>query len=181
LRECVHTFIFYCFFVKFFQFFGLDLGYGKSFNCYVRWGGGVLDKGVKRMKPSGSADQTADLRDSVSALVGGGYKSLTDDDSKANFSRIASLIGIKNAQNLFLHISQQNQRPGWNAMKPAERVSKFYDIPSSDPSTNGVLQNIKSFGSGPMAGYTDSVNYLNQIQQGNAPSNAALNAMVSRK
>lgn len=132
-------------------------------------GGGNPAKGLVVMGKKGNtpADETADLRDSINALVGGGYKTLSDEDARGNFVKLAGILGTKAAQNLFIHISQQNQRPGWNQMKPAERVSNFYNINSNNPDVNPILQRVKSFGTGPLSGYTDSVNLVNQNQQGN--------------
>lgn len=113
------------------------------------------------------ADNDADLRDSVSLLVGGGFTDLKDENARANFLRIRTILNDdQKAQNLLTHIFLQNQRPGWQQMKPEQRVSSFYDINSSDKGTSELLQKIKSFGTGPVSGYTDSVNEVNQQQQG---------------
>jgi hypothetical protein len=118
-------------------------------------------------KPKTPLDSTADLRDAVASLVGGGYTGLNDDASKGNFARIAGIVGLKKAQDLAIHIFQQNNRPELKALKPIDRVSKFYEIPSSNIPTNETLQQLKSFGSGVRSGYTDSINSVNQAQQGN--------------
>lgn len=122
---------------------------------------------VQKDRPGSTTDQTADLRDSVSLLVGGGYTSLSDPDARANYSRMVSIMGKERAQNMLTHIVLQNSRTGWDKMKPEERVGKFYDINSSHGPTDETIQQIKSFGSGPLAGYTDSINLINQHQQGN--------------
>lgn len=131
--------------------------------------GGEPGKGllVSGSKPSGKADTDADLRDSVAMLVGGGYTNLGDDQSRAHFNQMASTLGTKKAQDLLLHIFLQNQRPGFAQMKPAERLQRFYDIPSSNAPTQETLDKLKAFGSGPQAGYSDSINLTNQTQQGN--------------
>lgn len=123
---------------------------------------------VQKEKPSGTFDQTADLRDDIGLLVGGGYTSFSDENARATFARIASVLGKQKASDLSLHIFLQNQRPGAQQMKPVERVSKFYDISSSNAAVKETLEKVKAFGTGPIAGYTDSIDFINQQQQGTA-------------
>lgn len=122
---------------------------------------------VAAKKPSGKLDELADIRDSISSLVGGGYKTLSDDASKGAFTRLAGIVGLKKATDLFVHITQQNQREGWDKKTPAQRVGEFYNIPSTNPNVQEQLQKVKSFGSGPVAGYYDSISQAAQTQQGN--------------
>jgi len=125
-------------------------------------------------KKNNSADDTADLRDSISILVGRGYTGLTDDDSKANFKRISNIIGQGAARDLLSHILIQNQRPELQGATPDARLTHFYDINSSNAPVQDILQKVKSFGSGTAAGFHDSVNKVAQQIQGNDPNSGAV-------
>lgn len=117
-----------------------------------------------------SSDRSGDIRDSIGTLVGGGYTSLNDEAAKANFNNLVHILGQKKAQDLASHIFRQNQRPDFQTLKPVDRVSRFYDIQSSHIPTNEILQTVKSIGTGPRAGYMDSISIDNQKQQGIVPT-----------
>lgn len=108
----------------------------------------------------------ADVRDQISILVGGGYKGLHDETSQMAFQRLSDLLGQKKAQDLTSHIIIQNSRPDFQTMKPEQRLGRFYDINSSNPGTNEVLQKMKGLGTGVIPGYTGSSYLQAQRQQG---------------
>jgi len=118
-------------------------------------------------KGGNSLNNAGDIRDNIGVLVGGGYTNLSDDTARANFNGLVRTLGLKKAQDLTTHILRQNQRPEFQSLKPVDRISRFYDIQSPHVPTNEILQNIKSLGTGPRAGYTDSISLDSQQQQGN--------------
>ena len=114
-------------------------------------------------------DETADLRDSISALVASGYTSLkpkgsaaTSNDVKAHVTRILNTLPTKEAQNLLTHIAIYNQNPDITNLNPTQKLQQFYDINSSNPQTNELLRKVKSFGSGPTSGFQESTEVLNK-------------------
>lgn len=130
-------------------------------------GGGVPGKGlVAATKRTTPVYQDSDLRDNIGILVGGAYKGLHDETSQLAFQRIKDLVGAKKAQDLVSHIIIQNNRPEFQAMKPAERVQKFYDINSSVPDTNEILQKMRGMGTGVLPAYQQSTYLPAQRQQG---------------
>lgn len=120
----------------------------------------VIKSAITRNSPE---DQTANLRDSLTALVGRGYTSVTDDESRGHFSRLVATIGLPAAQKLMTHIAIYNQNPNQSRLPLTEKVSQFYDIGSRDTEVNSLLQKIKNFGSGVVSGLTDSGDYTNQV------------------
>ena len=138
--------------------------------------GGGGDNGVIYRRRLGGGMPEIDLRDSIAMLVAGGYKGLSDERSKAQFNRIANIVGPAAAQNIFIHIAKQNSRPEFQAMKPVDRVTNFYDIRSNHLPTDEIIQKVKALGTGPEAAYQQSSDLDNQRQQGFA--NAALLARV---
>lgn len=120
--------------------------------------------GSKRTK--GPISDDGDVRDQIGILVGGNYKALYDETSQLAFQRIATILGPKKAQGLVSHIIIQNQRPDFQKMQPAERVQRFYDIPSSVPANNDILQRMKGISTGVLPGYQQSTYLPAQRQQG---------------
>lgn len=120
----------------------------------------TVKTGISRNSPE---DQTANLRDSLTALVGRGYTSVTDDESRGHFSRLVATLGLPAAQRLMTHIAIYNQNPNQSRLPLNEKVTQFYDIGSRDAEINSLLQKIKTFGSGVVSGLTDSPDYSNQI------------------
>lgn len=117
-------------------------------------------KGGKDPVPTGTikvhgkpGENTADIRDSISALVGSGYSGgVTDEKLRAHVSRIMGLLPQKEAQNLLTHISVYNRNPNNLKLIPTQRVSNFYDINPADPGTLSIIQQAKSFGTGVLGG-----------------------------
>lgn len=110
--------------------------------------------------PQGRTDltDTLDIRDALSHAIAGGYTNFSDNDIKANYAKIAQLIGPQKAQNLFIQAFEYNKRPGAKEKSKEERLQNFYDIGSSDPDTKAVLSRIKNSSSDPIEGYRNSVN-----------------------
>jgi hypothetical protein len=117
-------------------------------------------------RASSPQDQTADLRDSLTALVGKGYTSVTDEDSRGHFARLVSMLGLPAAQKLFTHISIYNQNPNQSRLPLNDKVTQFYDVGSRDIEIDSLLKKVKQFGSGVISGLTDSNNYSNQLLTG---------------
>jgi hypothetical protein len=110
-------------------------------------------------------DETANLRDSIGALVGSGYTGLnanTPPEIRAHVTHILNAMPAKDAQNLLTHISIQNQTPGVAALNPTQRLQRFYDIRSSQPGTDALIQKVKAFGTGPIAAFSETPEVLNQ-------------------
>lgn len=114
-------------------------------------------------------DTLANLRDSISALVASGYTSLkgeggksASDEIKAHVNNILYSMPQEEAQKLLTHIAVYNQNPNSVKLNPLQRLQDFYDINSSNPQTNYLLKRIKAFGSGPISGFKESPELLNQ-------------------
>lgn len=115
-------------------------------------------KSVEIIKADSPQDNTADIRDILSNFAGKGYTSLSDENARANFISLQKLVGQPMAQKLTTQAFLFNQRPGANALPPADRVRQFYEIGSNDKDVHGVLQKVKAFGSGPLAALNTSPN-----------------------
>lgn len=111
-------------------------------------------------------DQVADARDLVSALVGKGYTSLKDTEARSKFQLLSNTIGAPLAQKIADSVLIYNQRPEVTNYTPEQRVSNYYSIGSSDKDVANYLQKIKSFGSGVLSGFNDSVLMDNRIMTG---------------
>jgi hypothetical protein len=94
-------------------------------------------------------DQLADVRDSIMALVGGGKTKIDDDETRGHWANLVDKLGPQKAQSLMTHIILQNQRPEFQGLKPQDRINAFYQINSSNPDVQPILEQTKSFGSGP--------------------------------
>lgn len=114
-------------------------------------------------------DTTADIRDSINALVGSGLtKRGVNKDIDAEAARILTLLGRDAGQKLLTHIQVYNANASGN---PTQRLTRFYDINSSNPDTQTLLQKVKSFGTGPITGFKESTNVANQqLAQGLSPT-----------
>jgi len=123
-------------------------------------------------------DTTADIRDSLGVLVGGGYSSLTDDDSKANVKKLQGLLGEQQAQKLISHALLFNQRDDMKGKSPQERLAMFYSMGHPDKKVGGILQKVKAFGSGPQAGLNDSVDSAAQDINNSRPRSLASGGML---
>lgn len=102
-------------------------------------------------------DDTADVRDSLALIVGGGYNAISDDSIKAHVKRLQGLLGAPVAQKLVNHALLFNQREDIRGKSVKDRVDAFYNIPSGDEEVGGLLRKVKGFGYGTRAGLNDSL------------------------
>lgn len=139
----------------------------------------VTVKEVIRTKTG--ADDTADIRDDISFLVGrGGAPNLADDDSRGTYARLAQRMGTDKARKLLEAMSIHAQRPEVMAMKsPEQRIQSFYNIGSSNPDISPYIQQAKVFGSGVLSGFSRSSLLGNQILSGTDEKVAATNNPVA--
>jgi len=120
-------------------------------------------------------DDTADVRDVLSGLVGKGMTGLNDDDTRNGYYRLQQLVGPQQAQKLMTHMFVFNSRPDLKGAAPETRIKSFYDTPTSDPDISGTLGKVKSFGYGVLPGFRQSTSQLNQSLSGQtAPIVAAV-------
>jgi hypothetical protein len=148
-------------------------------------GGGPTMPAAQTIAPNKTRlDDTADLRDSISVLLGKGYTANPgDEDMKAHQARVLALLGPAAGQQLLSHLQVFNQRPGMDKLSPDERVQQLYSLGSQHPVVGPILNRVKSFGTGPTSGFRESVDVANQKLQGtykNAPermSNAVSEAI----
>ena len=120
-----------------------------------------------------SLDNTADVRDILSGLVGKGYTTMGDQTIKSNYNRLQALLGPAQAHKLMTHMFIFNSRPDMKNAPIETRIKQFYDSPSADPDVNGALGKIKTFGYGVLPGFRDSNNQLNQELAGRVPTEVA--------
>lgn len=132
-----------------------------------RTAGGGTSGVVNRNTPS---DSDADVRDSVAGLVGGGYKSVSDDVARGHMGRLITELGEDKARKLMTHIFIQNQRPEMQNIPVEAKLTKFYSTGASDPDIAGVIARTKALGSGPVSGFWDSSNKVNRVMGGEAAS-----------
>lgn len=124
---------------------------------------GIPDNAKTVATDKSKLDDMLDLRDSISALVGSGYTpKATDPTVLAHRTRILNMMPAQEAQNLLTHIAIQNQQPGVQTLSPTQRLQRFYDIQSSIPATNMLLQKVKSLGTGPISAFSETPDGLNQ-------------------
>ncbi len=121
------------------------------------------------IKAESPQDNTADVRDIMANLVGGGKTGLTDADSRANFASLTKLVGAPAAQKLVSQAFLFNQRPGAAQLPAAARLQQFYDTGSNDPEVSGHLKKIKAFGSGVLGGLNTSPNIGSMLLSGREP------------
>lgn len=114
-------------------------------------------------------DTTADIRDSIAALVGSGLtKRGVNKEIDSHAARILALLPRNEAQKLLTHIQVFNSNASGN---PTQRLQRFYDINSSNPDTQALLQKVKAFGTGPITGLRESTDVANQqLAQGLSPT-----------
>lgn len=123
-----------------------------------------LGKGIANLgRQRTVVDDTADIRDSLTALVGKGYTGVSDDDAKGHFARLAGILGKDAAQKLMSHVFIYNQTPTAKGVGLQEKINQFYGIGSRDSGINDILQKIKQFGSGVISGMNDSPEVDNQV------------------
>lgn len=136
---------------------------------------GTLTEEKVTLKGRGPIEDTADIRDIITGLVGKGYTALSDDDVRGGYGRLQTLVGRPKAQKLMEQIFIYNQRPENRGLPVEDRISRFYDAGSGDAATNDVIGKAKSFGYGVLPGFRNSPNVLNQGLLGKIPVTAQLN------
>ncbi len=120
-----------------------------------------------------SLDDTADVRDILNSFIGKGTAGLQDDAARSDYARLQQLLGPEKAQKVMTSVIIHNQR---NAAVPMEkRIQTFYDVGSNDADVDGIIKNVKSFGTGPLAGFRDSSKQSNQLLSGRIPGLIASN------
>lgn len=113
-----------------------------------------------------SLDDTADVRDLLSAVVGAGKNGLAQDDQAAIFSRLRVLLGQSTADKLINHAFIFNQRNDVMGKTPEQRITQFYDMGSRDQELNSIISKTKQFAQGPVAGSRETSEFLNSKLQG---------------
>lgn len=108
------------------------------------------------------SDDTADVRDLLATMVGKGYTSLNDEESRGNYARLRSLLGDTQAQKLMTHVFIQNQNPSFSQLPVESKIKSFYDIPSGDEEVSKVLGKVKTLGYGVLPGFRQSSLLSNQ-------------------
>lgn len=117
----------------------------------------------------GQADNTADIRDSITNLVGSGYTAMNDDNARANYARLSNLVGQDKARKILdrIFLFNSRQQPNMNAR---DRVSQFYDSSVSNPDIEPIIKQAKTFGYGPLSGLNSSPDVVNMQLSGRLPS-----------
>lgn len=134
----------------------------------------VVKENVIISKGRTPLDDTADVRDILSGLVGKGMTGLNDDDSRNSYTKLQGLVGPQQAQKLMNHMFVFNSRPDLKGAAPEARIKTFYDSPSSDPDVSGTLGKVKSFGYGVLPGFRQSSSQLNQGLSGQSSPEVAV-------
>lgn len=124
-----------------------------------------------------SLDVTADIRDILGNIVGGGYQSWQDitgnEDAKSQYSALIGKVGRPVANKLITQAVSFNQMPESKSLGVEDRVKSFYNIGSADKDVADVLLKVKTFGYGPQAGIRESSNYGNMALTGRAAPNVS--------
>ena len=102
------------------------------------------------------SDDTADIRDIVSAIVGGGHKDLSDENIRNEYTYLSYLVGNEKAQKIFNYALIFNQTPSVQNKSPQERITQFYSINPRDKELETLFTGLKSFGYGPQEGIQSS-------------------------
>lgn len=129
-----------------------------------RAGGGEPGKGTVKPPVEGRTspfDSAADIRDALGFLVGNNATDFKNDYAGAQMVRLNALLGPQKARKLATHAYLFNQRPGIAQMAPEERLRLFYEMGSRDPDVMSQLEQIRSLGQGPVAGFRTSVDLGN--------------------
>lgn len=124
--------------------------------------GGDVDKRPTTGRSRTSGDETADIRDILTGIVGKGYTNFSDPDAQHNFAVLAGIVGKKEAQELITHAFIFNQRPDVQHKTASERITQFYDMGSSNPGLNTIIKAAGNFSRGPLAGARESADMLNR-------------------
>lgn len=141
---------------------------------------GTVTEEKATIKSRGPLEDTADIQDIISGMVGKGYTTLSDDDARGGFARMEALLGRDKARDLMTKIFIYNQRPE-NQRAPMEaRISQFYDTAANDP----VISKARNFGYGVLPGFRTSASALNQSLLGRIPAStevAEVNPEIKRR
>lgn len=127
-------------------------------------------------------DNTADIRDILTSIVGNSYKGLTDQNIKSQYARLTNLVGLTQAQKLIDHTLIFNQRPENIKSSIEQRVQNFYNAGSQDRALNDIIKSAGGLGYGPVASLNNSADTGNQKLAGNyaelpiANNDAVINA-----
>lgn len=142
-------------------------------------GGGDPKEGDKGNKPTPtyhnetSLDNTADIRDILSAFAAKGYAGIGKENAGANFQRLSVLVGKPTAIKLINNVDEFSQRSDVQGKSPQERVQLFYNLGSNDKDVDDILKKVKSFGYGVNQGLNTSVDVSNKKITGDLPENQA--------
>lgn len=119
-----------------------------------------------------SLDRTADVRDLIGALVGGGVRQGSEDFA-SKYNLLKRHLGDSVANKLVNHIFINNSRPDVQGLPVEKRIQQFYDIGSSDEDLKKVLGDVKSFGYGVIPGFRESSLMSNQKLAGRVGNETA--------
>lgn len=118
-------------------------------------GGSEDPRFVQSTKQRGPFDDVADIRDYLAHAIGGKYTSLSDQDVRSNYQKLATQIGADKAQKLFTSAFLYNQDASNSKLAPEDRIKSFYDL-HHDPAIADIIGRVKGFGMGTKAGALDS-------------------------
>lgn len=119
-----------------------------------------------------------DIRDHLAALVGKG-NTLNPDDKAAIYGSLTAALGQDKAQKVMSHAYLFNNRPDVVKLPLEDKIRAFYTIGSNDPDVNAVISKSKTLGYGPIPGFRQSANALNQELSGQIQPVAAAAATVN--
>lgn len=122
---------------------------------------GEVKIGTGRLQEKTPIDNTADVRDILTNIVGKGYKGLTDNGIKGDYARLANLVGLSKAQKLVDTALVYNQRSDVIGKPLEQRVQGFYNMGSQDKDLNGIITSAAKLGDGPVAGMLRSKDRTN--------------------
>lgn len=131
-----------------------------------------LNTGGEGGKKRTAADDTADVRDILSTLVGRGVTNLSDGDTRADYQRLMKLLGSQKANKVLTQVLAHNSRS--SSVPVEKRVQDFYEIGSNDPEVADVLKSVKTFGYGVLPGFREQGRqYLQELTQRVDPNAAS--------
>lgn len=153
----------------------------KSIKLKVKGGDPVVKDEAYITKGRTPIDDTADVRDIMSGLVGKGITNLADETARSGYARLQVLVGPAQAQKLMNHMFIFNSRPDLKNAPVESKIKQFYETPSADPEVTGTLGKVKSFGYGVLPGFRDSSSQLNQQLSGKTSTDVAIAAPEQTK
>lgn len=129
--------------------------------------------------PRTKLDDSADIRDILANMVGGGHTDLSNDSIKSDYLRLQTLLGGPAAQKMMDHIFIFNQRPDVQKKNAEQRLQQFYSMGSTQhEDINKILQGAKQIGYGPVVGLNTSFNEGNKMLSGRTPPAAPANSKI---